>query len=65
MLEAKCGRCGETFIPHTEKLSDLIHIETEQGNSCGGLGTIQGEWIPPRFPNANTTPVSLLNMNWD
>jgi hypothetical protein len=44
MLEAVCGKCGETFNPHDE--SDTEHGQTVMGEPCGGQGTIVGEWIP-------------------
>lgn len=44
--EAKCLRCGETFIPHSEAPEDLIHGETEAGEPCGGTGVITGTWAP-------------------
>jgi hypothetical protein len=42
MIEAKCTRCQETFIPHSTKSEDLVHGETEMGRPCGGLGIILG-----------------------
>lgn len=42
MLEAVCGKCGETFIPCDE--NDTEHIEREDGEPCGGTGEIIGEW---------------------
>lgn len=41
-LEAVCGKCGETFVPHDE--DDLIHGETEDGKPCMGQGRITGAW---------------------
>ena len=44
MLEAICGRCGETFIPHDE--NDTEHGWSEDQRAvCGGEGTITGEWF--------------------
>lgn len=45
MLEAVCGKCGETFIPHSEEPDDLIHGQTEAEKPCGGQGTVTGEWV--------------------
>jgi hypothetical protein len=47
MLEATCGRCGETFIPESEQPDDLIHGVTELGDECGGTGIVDGAWIAP------------------
>lgn len=49
MLEAKCTRtdCGETFVPHGVDAEDLIHGNRQDGEACGGIGVIQGEWVPP------------------
>ena len=47
MLEAKCTRCEEIFVPHGVEPEDLVHVETYAGEDCGGLGIIQGEWIRP------------------
>ena len=46
-MESKCTRCGEIFIPHSTKLEDLIHGETEMGKPCGGIGVIMGLWLTP------------------
>jgi hypothetical protein len=43
MLEAECGRCGETFVPTDE--DDTIHGVREDGEACGGQGEITGEWV--------------------
>ena len=43
MLEAKCKRCAESFVPADE--NDTIHGEKNNGNPCGGEGVILGEWI--------------------
>lgn len=40
--EAKCGACGETFIPHGP--DDLIHVQTEAEVFCGGQGELLGAW---------------------
>lgn len=45
MLEATCGRCGETFVPADE--NDLEHGVREDGTACGGTGVIDGAWIAP------------------
>lgn len=42
MLEAVCGKCGETFNPHDE--DDTEHIARYDGTECGGQGEIVGEW---------------------
>lgn len=42
ILEAVCGKCGETFNPNDEQ--DTIHVETQAGAECGGQGTITGHW---------------------
>jgi hypothetical protein len=47
MIEAKCTRCGETFIPESTDMEDMIHGQTEQGNPCGGIGVVQGAWNVP------------------
>ena len=36
ILEALCGRCGETFVPDAP--TDLEHLE------CGGSGEIVGQY---------------------
>lgn len=38
MLEAVCGKCGETFNPADE--SDLVHLERQSGMTCGGVGEV-------------------------
>jgi hypothetical protein len=38
MIEAKCGKCKETFIPDDE--DDLTHVEKIDGSECGGRGRI-------------------------
>lgn len=48
ITEAECARCGETFIPHSLRASDLIHGEREDGSPCGGTGAIRGYWGPKR-----------------
>ena len=40
MLEAKCGKCGETFNPNDT--NDLEHIQTYAEAECGGRGPITG-----------------------
>lgn len=47
MMEAECTRCKETFIPHGTEPIDLLHGDREDGEYCGGIGVIQGEWIAP------------------
>jgi hypothetical protein len=44
ILEAVCGKCGETFNPADE--DDTIHLGTNS-HPCGGQGEITGEWIMP------------------
>jgi hypothetical protein len=34
--EARCDRCGETFLPHPE---DLLHFQRRDGELCGGTGS--------------------------
>lgn len=43
MLEARCSRCGETFIPADE--ADLVHAQTLAGTECGGDGVILVEYL--------------------
>lgn len=45
MLEATCGKCGETFIP--SDVQDIIHTTKEDGTFCGGTGQIEGEYGSP------------------
>lgn len=47
MLEADCTRCDETFVPHGVEPDDLIHGDRFDGQFCGGIGVVQGEWVPP------------------
>lgn len=42
MLEAKCRKCGEIFIPHDE--NDIDPVEREDGQPCGGVGDVYGAW---------------------
>jgi hypothetical protein len=42
IIEAVCGKCGDTFNPGDE--DDTIHLVREDGTECGGQGTITGEW---------------------
>jgi len=32
--QARCGECGETFIP--DGPADVTHLTREDGNDCGG-----------------------------
>lgn len=48
MLEARCTRCGETFIPDSP--DDLEHIQREDEQPCGGVGTITGQWTTQENP---------------
>lgn len=41
MLEAICAKCGESFNPADE--TDLVHLETASGVTCGGVGEIVRE----------------------
>lgn len=53
MLEAICGKCAETFVPADE--NDVVHGVTENGDPCGGVGVIAGEWFRPGWrPNAES-----------
>ena len=45
MVEARCTRCKEIFIPSGGELEDLIHGEDQEGDPCGGIGIIQGQWL--------------------
>lgn len=45
ILEAQCGKCGETFNPHRE--DELEHYAREDGTECGGTGELLGEWRAP------------------
>lgn len=46
LIEAKCTRCGDTFVPHTIELAELIHGErVDTGKECGGIGIVQGQWL--------------------
>jgi hypothetical protein len=52
MLEARCQKCGEVFVPHSADDEDLVHGEIQYtdgriGEPCGGVGVILGEWIGP------------------
>lgn len=40
--EAICGLCWETFNPAGH--DDLIHGFKENGEPCGGVGTMMGAW---------------------
>lgn len=46
MLEAKCTRCDEIFVPHGTDPKDLIHCfkGADGEEECGGIGVIQGVW---------------------
>jgi hypothetical protein len=46
ILEAECTRCKETFVPHGTEPDELIHGVKENGEDCGGIGIIMGEWVP-------------------
>jgi hypothetical protein len=48
MIEARCTRCGEIFIPHSIDPPDMIHGQTEAETECGGIGVVEGEWVSPR-----------------
>lgn len=43
MLEATCGKCGETFNP--ADVQDIIHMTKEEGSFCGGTGQIVAEYL--------------------
>jgi len=65
MLVGWCRTCGETFTPSDEE--DTIHLEREDGTSCGGQGVIVGEFTTgegmeqPSFPAA--TPMTVGQMH--
>lgn len=40
--EARCTKCREYFCPLDER--DLIHIQKENGEECGGQGELTGSW---------------------
>jgi hypothetical protein len=43
IYEAVCRTCGETFNPHDE--DDLVHLQRNDGEPCGGQGDLMGYWI--------------------
>lgn len=43
MLEARCSKCSEIFIPNDE--GDIKHIVRSDGKECGGISIILGEYI--------------------
>jgi hypothetical protein len=43
LLEAECGRCGETFNPDNDQ--DLMHEVDSKGVYCGGHGELKGEYF--------------------
>lgn len=47
LLENRCTRCGEVFIPFGLFPEDMIHGETADGKPCGGIGVLAGQWIAP------------------
>lgn len=40
IFEAKCQKCGETFNPADDR--DLEHGIRDDGEECGGQGTLLG-----------------------
>ena len=55
ILEAVCGKCGETFIPADPQ--DIIHMVKEDGSFYGGTGDIAGEYY------WNNNPVIWIDPN--
>lgn len=49
ILEAKCKKCGETFVPYSE--DDLEHIWNNQGQLCEGQGELLGEYHTQSTPH--------------
>jgi hypothetical protein len=43
ILEAICGKCGETFNPHSE--TDLEHVFRADSEFCEGQGKLLGEYM--------------------
>lgn len=55
-LEAKCGTCGETFLPDPldiapesdaeewKKGTSYRHLVREDGTNCAGVGRVVGRW---------------------
>lgn len=43
MTEAFCTKCRETFVP--DGPDDLEHGVREDGEPCGGMGQITGDWV--------------------
>ncbi|MGH3475416.1 MAG: hypothetical protein ACRDQD_01110 [Nocardioidaceae bacterium] len=41
-LLAKCGKCGQTFVPGDE--SDLEHLQRDDGDECLGMGWLVDPW---------------------
>jgi len=44
--EARCGWCGETFIPSGPE--DTVHLVCENGEECGGEASDIFEWVQVR-----------------
>lgn len=56
MIEARCTRCEETFIPADD--TDLEHVERVDGTACGGAGVIDRVVLAP---GETHDPVVCLN----
>lgn len=58
IIEAKCGKCKETFNPADE--DDTIHVAREDGSECGGQGVILGEWRSGVQRVIDTSPTMIV-----
>lgn len=56
ILEALCGTCDETFMPHAETEEELTHFVREDGAECGGRGEVTGEWRTPQATDRHGRP---------
>jgi hypothetical protein len=59
ILEAVCGKCGETFVPYSE--DDLEHIFGSDGQLCEGQGKLLGVYT--NFPS--NTRITTVDQNDD
>lgn len=39
-IEARCNECREIFVPHSVSEEDLEHWVREDGEECGGVGSV-------------------------